>query len=418
MIFFKLALKSLSNRRLATILTVVSIALSTSLLLIVERAKNSAEESFTQALSKTDLLVGARGGSLQLVLYSIFNMSNPTHNISYGTYQEISKNTAIAWTIPYSLGDGHRGFRVVGTTKDFFKHYHYRGDQQPSLQSGQVFTGTFDVVIGSEVAQKLGYKLGDKIVVAHGVTRGEAILNHEDRPFHVKGILNPTGTALDRALYISLAGMEALHFDWQSGAQAKETVSSEKIQAADLQPQAITSFFIGAKSRLDTLRLQREINNYSKEPLMAVIPGVALSELWSGLSFVEGLLRFVSWMVIAVGFFAMLIALMTSLNERRREMSIFRAVGAGAKHLFLLLLIESLLLTFSGVLLGFIFSFIFFAILRPWVGQSFGLYLSSGLQMNEVIYMLITLIVGVVAGVIPAMQVQRQSLKDGLSIKT
>ncbi len=153
MVFLKLAIKSLRNRAFATVLTVISIALSVCLLLSVERAKRAAEEGFTQTISKTDLIVGAHSGPLQLILYTVFNMGNATHNVSYESYQEIQKNPAIAWTIPYSLGDGHRGFRVVGTNEDFFKHYHYRGDESIHIAQGIEFRDLWDVVIGADVAR-------------------------------------------------------------------------------------------------------------------------------------------------------------------------------------------------------------------------------------------------------------------------
>ncbi|WP_413944803.1 ABC transporter permease [Bdellovibrio sp. HCB-162] len=420
MVFLKLAIKSLKNRAFATTLTVISIALSVSLLLSVERAKRAAEEGFTQTISKTDLIVGARSGPLQLILYTVFNMGNATHNISYETYQDVKKNPAIDWTIPYSLGDGHRGFRVVGTNEDFFKHYHYRGDQKIELEHGIEFRDLWDVVIGADVARKLNYKLGDRIVVAHGVTKGEGIQNHEDKPFVVSGIMKPTGTPLDRAVYMSLEGMEALHVDWQEGAAptADKMIPREQLTKEKLKVHSITAFFIGAKSRIETLRLQREINNYKEEPLLAIIPGVTLSELWNGLSYVEGVLRMISWMVVVVGLMAMLISLTTTLNERRREMAILRSVGAQSSQIVGLLVFESALLTALGVVLGVVLSVGLVAILKPWIETEFGLYLvGPWFTQRELIYMVITLIGGTLIGLIPALRAQNLALKDGLSVK-
>ncbi len=420
MIFLKLAMKSLRNRAFATTLTVVSIALSVALLLSVERAKRAAEEGFTQTISKTDLIVGARSGPLQLILYTVFNMGNPTHNISYETFEDVRKNPAIAWTIPYSLGDGHRGFRVVGTNEDFFRHYHYRGDAKIELAQGIEFRDLWDVVIGSDVARKLGYKLGDRIIVTHGVTKGEGILNHEDKPFVVAGIMKPTGTPLDRAVYMSLEGMEALHVDWQDGAAptADKMIPRDRLSKDSLKVHSITAFFVGAKSRIETLKLQREINNYKQEPLLAIIPGVTLSELWNGLSYVEGVLRMISWMVVVVGLMAMLIALTTTLNERRREMSILRAVGAQSSQIVGLLVFESALLTALGIILGVFLSVALVAVLKPWIETEFGLYLvGPWFTSRELLYILVTLIGGTLIGLIPALRAQRLALKDGLSVK-
>ncbi|MFV8259700.1 ABC transporter permease [Bdellovibrio bacteriovorus] len=419
MVFLKLAIKSLKNRAFATTLTVISIALSVSLLLTVERAKRAAEEGFTQTISKTDLIVGARSGPLQLILYTVFNMGNATHNISYETYEKVKAHPAIEWTIPYSLGDGHRGFRVVGTTQDFFKHYHYRGDQQVKFAQGKEFADIWDVVVGADVARKLKYSLGDRIVVAHGVTKGEGILQHDDRPFVISGILEPTGTPLDRAVYMSLQGMEALHVDWQDGAApAMDKVIPREQLTNELKVHTITAFFVGAKSRIETLKLQREINTYEGEPLLAIIPGATLSELWNGLSYVEGVLRMISWMVVAVGFMAMLIALTTTLNERRREMAILRAVGAKSNQILGLLVFESALLTAVGVALGLVTSWGLIAVLKPWIETEFGLYLvGPWVTRYELMYLIITLVGGTLIGLIPALRAQKLALKDGLSVR-
>lgn len=420
MIFLKLAIKSLRNRAFSTTLTVISICLSVTLLLTVERAKRAAEEGFTQTISRTDLIVGARSGPLQLILYTVFNMGSATHNISYEAYQEVAKKPTVAWTIPYSLGDGHRGYRVVGTNEDFFKQYHYRGYQKIEMANGTPFKDIWDVVIGADVADKLDYKLGNRIVIAHGVTKTEGVIKHDDKPFVITGIMKPTGTPLDRAVYVTLEGMEALHMDWQDGAAPTEEnrISKDKITKESIKINSITAFFVGAKTRIDTLRLQREINDFKGEPLLAIIPGVVLSELWQGLSYVDGVLRGISWMVVLVGFLGMLIALTTTLNERRREMAIFRAVGAKSSQIVGLLVFESALLTLIGVVSGVVLSIIFMAVLGPWVEREFGLYLAGPMFTNkEFFYILITLLGGTLIGLIPALRAQRLALKDGLSIK-
>lgn len=419
MVFLNLALKSLKNRAFASILTVVSIALSVVLLLSVERVKRAAEEGFTQTISQTDLIVGARSGPVQLILYTVFNMGNATHNISYKTYDELKKHPAIAWTIPYSLGDGHRGFRVIGTTLDFFEHYRFRGDSKVELSEGRVLDGLWDVVIGADVARKLNYKLGHEIIIAHGVTKGEGIQKHDDKPFTIVGIMKPTGTALDQSVYVSLEGVEAMHIDWQGGAAPTpdKAVRPENIRKEDIHVDQITAFFVGTKSRIETLRLQREVNNYKEEPLLAIIPGVTLSELWHGLSYVEQVLKVISWMVVMVGFMAMLIALTTSLNERRREMAILRALGASTNKILALLVFESTLLTLAGILCGTLIAVGGAMVLRPWLEIQFGFHLRGPLLGGlELGYLAATLAGGVLIGLIPAFRAQKMALKDGLSV--
>lgn len=420
MSFFQLALKSLRNRMFTTVLTVVSIALSTALLLSVERTKRAAEEGFTQSVSGVDLIVGARSGPVNLILYTVFNMGSATNNISWETYEKYQKHPAVEWVIPYSLGDGHRGFRIVATDESFYQHYQFRGDHHVEFSEGAPAVGMWDVVLGSEVAKKLGYKLQDSIVITHGVTRGEGIQKHDDKPFRVSGILKTTGTALDTSLYISLQGMEAVHIDWKNGAAPNETTH---IEAASIKPEQIkvdqiTAFFLRTKSRIETLKLQREINTDTEEPLLAIIPGVTLAELWRGLGYVDQALRVISWMVLAVGMTAMLISLLTGLNERRREMAILRSIGAGPGRITLLLVFESTLLTLAGILAGVVAELSGFFILKDWLEAEFGLYLVGSIfSGTEMIYLVVTFALGILIGLIPAWKAARLALKDGLSVR-
>jgi putative ABC transport system permease protein len=218
MILLSLAYKSLSNRKLTTSLTLASIALSVTLLIGVEHVRVGVRENFSHTLSQTDLIVGARGGALQLLLYAVFGMGSATNNLSYASYAKLKRHPAVQWTIPYSLGDSHRGFRVIGTNEDFYKEYRYRQDRKLAFAEGHAASDVFEVVLGHAVAQQLGYKLGAAIVVAHGVTSGRGIIEHDDKPFRVAGILQKISTPIDRALYITLEGMEAMHIDWQEGA--------------------------------------------------------------------------------------------------------------------------------------------------------------------------------------------------------
>lgn len=420
MIFLTLAFKSLWNRKLTAALTVGSIALSLALLLSVERTQRSAQEGFTQSVSQADLLVGARTGPLNLILYTVFNMGNASNNISWESYQDLKKHPAVAWTIPYSLGDGHKGFRVVATDENFYQHYRFRGDKKIEFVTGEPALGIWDVVIGYEVEQKLKYKVGDSVVIAHGVTRGEAIQMHDDKPFKVTGILKPTGTAIDQSLYVSLYGMEAIHIDWQTGAAPtkEKAIPPDQITKEKLAIHQITAFFLRTQTRLETLQLQRDINNYADEPLMAIIPGATLADLWRGLSQIERVLKIISLMVMAVGLASMVSSLLASLNERRREMSILRAIGAPPSRITFLLVFESGLITLAGIVLGLAIELGGFFILESWLEEKFGFYsVGAAVTGTDWLYMGATLFVGILVGLIPALTATRQALKDGLSIK-
>lgn len=416
--WFTLAWKSLANRRLSTVLTVFSIVLSLVLLMAVERIKRAAEDGFTQSVSGVDLIVGARSGPLQIVLYTVFNIGQATQNVSMESYQEIKALPEVEWTIPYSLGDGHNGFRVVATNIDFFKYYQFRSKEKIEFGAGGEFKELFDVVIGADVAESLGYSVGSAVVVAHGVTTGVAIQSHDDKPFRVVGVMKPTGTALDRALYISLEAMEAIHVDWQSGSAPAEekVIQTEELTGEMLKPKTITSFFLRTKNRIETLRLQRWINEYQSEPLLAVIPGAVLAELWSTLSMVEKILKALSFLVMLVGLFSMLIAIMTSLNERRREMAILRAMGASLKNILGLILAETFIIAMLAIIFSCTFKVLLEWSLGPWLQSRFGLYLQSPIfSFNELLYLALMLMSALAVSLIPAWRAMRSALKDGLS---
>lgn len=418
-LFFKVALKSIKNRLFTSLLTIFSITLSVTLFLSVERTQRAAQDGFTQSISQTDLLVGARTGPINLILYTVFNMGSATNNISWQSYQDIKSLPEVAWTIPYSLGDGHKGYRVIATDENFYKHYRYRGDQSIELSEGSPALDIWQAVIGSEVAQKLKYKIGDKIVLAHGVTRSEGVVLHDDKPFVVSGLIKPTGTAIDQSIYISLYGIEAIHVDWKDGYQkSTHKISPETIKKDDLKTEQITAFFLRTQSRLQILNLQRTINTYESEPLLAIIPGSTLNDIWRGLSQLDKVLKVISFMVLCVGLAAMLSTLLSSLNERRREMAILRSIGATPRHIFFLLVLESASLTFAALVLGLTIEISFFALLKNWLQSEFGLFITGqAITNSELVYLSMIFVCGVAVGLIPAYRALKNSLKDGLSVK-
>lgn len=415
----RLALKSLLNRRGTVALTVFTIAISTALLVGVERLRGEARSSFAATLSGTDLIVGARAGTVQLLLYSVFRMGEPTANVSWQTYQEIAAAPNVAWTVPLSLGDSHRGFRVLGTTPDYFEHYRYSNRQQLRLAEGVRFDGVYDAVLGSEVATRLGYRVGEEIVIAHGIGR-VSFAHHDDKPFTVVGILAPTGTPVDRTVHVSLAGIEAIHIDWQAGTRLPgRSISAEQALTMDLTPSSITAFLVGLDNRIATFALQRQINEFRAEPLTAILPGVALQQLWSLTGVAENALRIVAVCVVVVGLLGMLTALLTTLNERRREMAILRSVGARPRTVLGLLVLEAGALTVAGLALGLALLYAILAGLRELAATRFGLFLGLGPpSAAELVALAAILVAGLIVGLLPAWLGYRRSLSDGLTVRT
>ena len=414
-----LFIRSLWNRRSTAVLTIFSISISVTLLIGVENIRKGVRTSFSSAVSGTDIIVGARGGSLQLLLYSIFRIGNATNNLSWDSYNEFHNDKRVKWTIPISLGDSHRGFRVLGTNQEYFKHFRYGSKKKLEFSRGQSFSKVFDVVIGSEVAIKLNYRLNEKIIIAHGTGR-KSFLKHDDRPFKVVGILKPTGTPVDQSLHVSLEGITAMHIDWESGAPPMEgeSLSSADILKLDLKPDEITSFLIGLKSKIHAFSLQRQINTFKEEPLSAIMPGVALQELWNLLRTAEVGLRIITWFVLFAGLLGMMTSLLSGLNERRREMAILRSVGAGPGTISFLLIFEAIFLTLVGILFGLLFLYITLFVSQPLLEAYFGLFIPiQPPSVKDLIILGVIILNGMLMGLIPALRAYRQSLSDGMTIR-
>jgi putative ABC transport system permease protein len=419
MIVLRLACLSLANRRATVLLTVLSIAVSVALLLGVEKVRTGARQGFADTISGTDLIVGARSGSVQLLLYSVFRIGNATNNVSWESYREIAARPEVAWTVPLSLGDSHRGFRVLGTTRDYFDRYRHGRNRSLSFAQGAPFAELFDAVLGAQVAKELGYVLGQEMVVAHGLASVGAA-DHGDKPFRVAGILAPTGTPVDRTVHVSLEAIEAIHVDWQGGARLQgQSVSADEARRLDLKPKAVTAALVGLKSRLSVFSLQRFVNEYRDEPLTAVLPGVALQELWSLVGVAETALIIVSALVVATALLGMLIAILSTLNERRREMAILRSVGAGPSHVLGLLVTEAALLATLGVAAGVALLYAGLGVARPVVEQTFGLYLDfAWLDAWEALILVGVVAAGAFVGLLPGLRAYRRSVVDGMTVRT
>lgn len=483
MLIPRLALRSLRSRLLTTSLTVASIALSVTLLVGIEHVRAGVRESFAGTIRGVDLIVGARGGTLQVLLSTVFGIGSPTGGVSMETFQRWQKHPAVKWAVPYSLGDSHRGFRVIGTTTEFFDRYKYRDNRAVTFTQGHAPLTDTDVAIGSEVAAKLGYTIGSPVVVVHGL-RDIGTSSHEAHPFKVVGILARTFTPIDRSVYVTLDGIEAMHEEEPEesapaapqgappampgaepppampgaqppagtpmtmpgaeppagtpmampgaepppgtpmampGAEPPPTSPASNTAASAPAPvtpgaPAISSFFLGTKNRFEALMLQREMNTDFTEPLTAVIPGVALGELWQNIGSAEVGLRVVATFAVLIGLTGMLVALYSSLEARRREMAIFRAIGAGPRTIVSLLVLESGLLSLLGCVLGVAMVYIGLLLGQGPIEERFGLHLAiRPLGSTEWMYIAVVLVAGILIGFVPAVKAYRTSLVDGLS---
>ncbi len=415
--FIRLALKSALSRKVTLLLTIFSLSVSMMLLIGVDKIRKEARNGFMNTLSQTDLIVGARSGPLNLLLYSVFRIGNATNNISWDTYTKISSDRWVQWSVPISLGDSHRGYRVMGTTQEYFSRYKYADGRSLALSGGRYFSDIYEAVLGWETARKLGYKVGDRITLSHGLA-DTSFTAHKDKPFTVTGILKPTGTPVDRTIHTPLEGIEALHIDYRSGVRMPYKISAKAARAFDLQPKAITAFMVGLTSRVKTFRMQRKINEYSREPLTAIIPGATLATLWQTLESFEKVLMVIAFFVLVTALIGMVTTLLSTLNERRREMAVLRSVGAHPYHILLLFAFETALVMVMALIVAVAMLYGLILIFKPLLLDHYGLYITvTALDLSQWMMVAGALAVGLLFSLIPGWIAYRRSLQDGLQLK-
>ncbi|NWO07006.1 MAG: ABC transporter permease [Alteromonadaceae bacterium] len=405
-----LAWSSLGSRRKSVVLTFLSLLISISVLFSVEHIRLQAKDSFNRTISGVDIIVGAPSGQLNLLLYSVFRMGSPTNNIKFSSYQALNNSDQVKWAVPISLGDSHRGFRVMGTSEDYFTHFKYGNKQSLNFAEGAPFTGIFETVIGADVAKKLNYKVGDRIVISHGIG-ATSFKKHDKSPFVISGILKPTGTPVDKTVHVSLAGIEAVHFPASKLQQVLKDPSS-----VDIEPTSVTAVMLGLESKFATFKLQRQINNYKEDKLMGILPGVALTELWQMMGTVENLLRVISALVLLSSLFGLSTMLLASMQQRKGEIAVMRILGAGPRTIFSLVLLEALILVVLtvGASIGLVSGTLY--LMSDWLASQYGLFLSANLiSMNTLIIAGIIITAATVTSVIPALEAYRNALHSRLS---
>ena len=403
----RIALKSLWNRKGSALLTIMTIVISVSLLLSVEHIRKQSKDSFGRTVSGVDLIVGARTGQINLLLSSVFRMGAGSKGISWDSFEKLASNRQVSWALPISLGDSHRGYPVLGTQQAYFEHFKYGKKQALRFSQGEAFDDDNEVVLGSDIAKLLGYSLGDSLVLSHG-TGKVSFTNHSQHPFSVVGILAPTGTPVDKTLHISLAGMDAMH-DIPS-------IHSKDYDGSELDVSDISAVFVGLKSPIATFQVQRAVNEYEGEALLAILPGVALAELWRLMGTIENILLVISALILVSSLFGMSTMLLASMRERQRELSVLRTVGAGPGTLFLLLQAEAIILSLSGCLLALLLVTVTAGLSVNWLSENYGLFMDANIFSDSTLIVIgLVMAATVVIGLIPSVNAYRQALHSGLT---
>ncbi|PKL96238.1 MAG: peptide ABC transporter permease [Gammaproteobacteria bacterium HGW-Gammaproteobacteria-8] len=471
-----LAARSLLNRRASAVLTVATIAIAIALVVLVEQMRLQLREGFYRSVSGTDLIVGAPTSPVQLLLFSVFGIGNPSANLDHDRYLELAADPLVEWAVPIALGDAYRGYRVVGTSAAMFERYRYAGGRALLFAEGAGFDDLFDAVAGAAVARRLGLAPGDAIVLAHG--GGNVSLHrHEAQPFRVSGVLAATGTPVDQAIYIRIDAHHAVHIGWERGmpeparmldpdqarallaaaarehdeahehapeSDSNDHATSDRIEGASaatalnehdheddhehqhspspgavLEPSQVSAVLLGLKTRASALGLQYRLNQERERPLLAILPGLALQQLWRITGLAEQVLRVVSGLVVLAGLMGMLTALLGSLAERRREMAILRACGARPWQVAWLLLVEAGLLTALGIAAGLLLAWAAQLALAPWLLNQFGIALAPTWPAAWQWLVLAGIwVCGLLVALLPAVMVYRRTLNDGMQIRS
>jgi len=407
----RLTWKGLWSRRAAVLLTLTAMAVSVALLVGVERLREGVRAGFATTVSGTDLIVGPRSGALQLALSALFRIGAAEHAMSWASFEALKRDPAVAWAIPLAFGDSHRDYPVVATNGDYFAHLRYGRGQELVFLAGGAFHEALDAVLGYEVAERLGYRLGDELELTHGI--GESGHHHDEAQFTVIGILAPTGTPVDRSVHIPLAGMARIHAGWIGGLP----IPGVRVIGTAEWPDQVNAVLLGLHQRTQVFAVQRRLQRQPGEPLSAVLPAVALDQLWGLVAPVERVLRLLALLVFLASALGMAAALLAGMESRRRELAVLRAVGAAPRHLLALVLLEGGLITLAGIAAGVALAGLLVFAAGGWVGGRFGIDLAAVGPGAGLSWLPLLFAVGLGAALVPALAAYRRSLADGLLVR-
>ncbi len=368
--------------------------------------------------------MGARGSDLGLLLYTAFQIGDAAPSMRWSSFLDVQADARTQWAVPISLGDSHRGYRVIATTSDYFDFVRTGRDRPlafkakaPSLLSG------FGVVLGSDVARALDYELGDAIAIQHGLaSAGDR--SHETQPFIVTGILAATGTPIDYSLLLHTRAFEAIHEGWNGSVPGRAITRHDgatdrtviDLSGDEFEPSRLTAVYVGLKSKRRIFQFVETIEDRRRtEPLTAVLPGITLSQLWLLLGSAERALLTFSVLIVLAALAGQMTLLVATLDLRRREIAIYRAMGAQPLAIAGLLVVEAVLISLAAALSGLVLT-----LLGTWVaGQVLGGTLK--LDLNAVMVtirqgqaLLAFIGVSAVTGLVPAFLAYRSSLQDGM----
>ncbi len=410
--FFFMAWQYLKFRWLVSLLTIFGISTGVALVCAVLALRHESEKALSRDAGLYDLVAGGKGSPLQLVLSSVYHLDSPTGNIPYKEYERIRSDPRVEWAAPVGLGDNYLGYRIIGTEKHFFDLPDREGNLFFELAEGDVFQDRFDVVLGSQVAQASGLKIGDSFFGTHGLIEVAGAEVHRDFPYRVSGILAPSGTAQDRAIFGTLKSVWEIH--------ETEDLLHSAIQGSAIMADHKTRETTAILVRLETPGLRLWMADEIREGTdgIAAIPINEIMRFQQGiLGPVQQILLAIAGVVVAVSCLTVLITLHQAAERRRRDIAILRSLGAYRREVATLVFSEGLLLTGGGILLGLLIGHGGMAIAVDYFREATGLILNPWrIPSNELYALLIMALSGALASTFPAISSYRRTPIDDLQL--
>ena len=399
----KIAWKSIIHKPLNTALSVGLLLFGVAIISLILLLQHQLEKKFDRDLKNTDLVVGAKGSPLQLVLSTVYHLDAPTGNINLSDAQVIMNNPLVDEAIPLAYGDSYMGYRILGTTTDYMSKY----DAQ--LADGQLYSKDMEAVLGAGVASKSGMKVGDSFLGTHGEAKGGHV--HDDHPYEVVGILEKTNTVLDRLVLTTVASVWNVHAH-NHGHDHNKVEEHLEQQVADDEME-ITAIQLKYKTKMAALNMPRIINEQTN--MQAALPALEINRLFYMLGIGATTLKLIAGSIMFMAGFSVFFILYSRLRDRKYELALLRSVGYRPGHLFALLVLEGLILSVMGYILGWLLSRAGIYFISRQAESDFNLQFGAEWVAGEAWLLLLTLVVGVVAAFLPAWKAMRMDVSSILS---
>lgn len=406
----QLSFRSLRAKPAATAVSLLLLTLGVAIISLLFMLNQQLEEKFQKNISGIDMVVGAKGSPLQLILSAVFQIDYPTGNIPLAQAQVLKRNRFVARAIPLAYGDSYQGFRIVGSDQEYLDLY------EASLAQGDAWKGPFEVVLGAQVAERTGLSVGDEFYSAHGMVAGAE--EHDEHPFRVAGILAPSASVLDGLILTAVESIWAVHSHEEEVTEEEEHAHEEDPQAAEAQvadeDREITAMLVKFRNPMGMVMLPRQINERTN--MQAAMPAVEINRLFSLLGIGLDLLRTIAFAIIVIAALSFFLSLYNSLRERKYELALMRSMGASRFKIFSLLVLEGILLSIAGYLLGLLLGHAGLAVLSRLADSSYGYQFDYWrLVEGEWQLGLAVLAIGLLAGLLPAIKAVRTPISDTLS---